>query len=190
MKLQFDQKFNILACLFLLLSITWLTGCNEKSGSTISEENKKSSCVALYPEPLQMSDLEFHSDSSFELQGEESLAFLFQDWCRRIPANDTVCRCRLNLTELSLVSEVPLPSLNRIYGRQVDPNKNGPVSTDIELEMDANGNFQLPADGLSIIEGSSIALEIPGIENYPGLRLVAGGLCIVENIDGGDDGNL
>lgn len=191
MKFRINPSTTTIQLFFFGWLLLGFLGCGPGEGSQVqpSDPRRMPSCAELYPEPQTLADIEFLPAANFQFQGNENVAFLFNDWCPFDLTNDTLCRCRWTFSALQLTFTGTYQLPANIQARLTEPHKDGPVHTSYDLEHDGNGLMIEFGDGMSVIKGSSLALELGDGPLPEGLKLVAGGLCIVENIDGGDPGN-
>lgn len=142
-------------------------------------------CDSIYP-AYPINDLDFGQVPAAAREDDE-VGFLFDNWCTGIQPEDSAeCGCEWTLDQMELTN---VPD-NFCWGDSATvtvriPKNTGVVLLTYRIVLDNDGTL-LPSD-LMIVEGVSISIDLPEGCLSEGIGLRLGGLCVIENIDGGDD---
>lgn len=114
-----------------------------------------------------------------------NVAFKFENWCTRKLPDEKACQCRWYIDSLVLNNwngSVPWGDTVRVSW----PIKLRDDFTDRTIELVLAKVIDLHGYNVSIYEGSVIRFSLPGTIDPLGFELAPGGLCVIENVDGGD----
>ncbi len=167
-------------------------------GCVDDEDNKRNDvviynpCKALNPDPLAVwSGTAMTVDQSALIGDYDDVAFRIIQDCELVPDSlKNKCRCKLEVDTLQLLGDSTLPWGSRISAILRRPGSAG-ITNDSIFTFELQPTMLWEPHKVKFYSGSILSLDLGAMAagfDPSVLSLLAGGLCIVENLDGSDGG--
>jgi hypothetical protein len=132
----------------------------------------------------------YHNQSVVE--NGHNAAFLFTKWCDRNVFDPKQCRCTGTVDSIRFAPIENLPWGDTIVGKWRILTDQGWSFVNIKFKLDPlvlASNIIGPNGWIpKIIDSTVVSLKLPGMWDPSTLTMTPGGLCVIDNIDGGDGG--